>query len=728
MRIVTELTKGWQFSGPAETWEEALGKPTETVDLPHTWNAEDGQGGGDYLQARCWYFRKLEITAPQEGQEVWIEFLAANQVCDVYLNGQKLGHHEGGYTAFRVNLTPALGTENLLAVAVDNRITPSIYPQRSDFSYYGGLYREVFLLTVPKAHFALGYCGGSGFTVTPQVQGDRAHVKAQVWTEGPARQVEITIAGETKTAPIENHTAILEFELAPVRLWNGLEDPYLYTAEAVLDSGDQVSTRFGCRSIGFDPDKGFLLNGKPYPLRGVAKHQDWLGVGNAITHEMMDEDMAIVLELGANTLRLAHYPHHPYFYDLCDEKGLVVWAEIPYISRHVPEGRESTLSQMRELVVQQYNHPSIVCWGLSNEIAMIGGVSEDMMENHRLLNDLCHRLDPTRPTTMAHENTLAQDSPLHDIPDISSYNLYFGWYKGVFEENGVFLDSFHQKHPQRCVGLSEYGADANIDLQAGKPVKGDFTETYQSLYHEHLLQTIEERPYLWATHVWNLFDFAAAHRNDGGVPGRNLKGLVTMDRKRRKDAFYLYKSHWNKEPMVYLCGSRYVDRTEDVTEVKVYSNQPQVSLYVNGRLVGTQEGPYVFRFTVPMSGEMEVTAKAGALADTIHIRKADAPNPAYTLPNRQNVLNWIDMDSHNRENCSIQDTLGSLLDNPAAHDRTLELINRLAPTLLADPDMAQFLREMALDRILNPSADKVSKEEVRDFNAFLQGIPKQPAR
>ena len=201
-----------------------------------------------------------------------------------------------------------------------------------------------------------------------------------------------------------------------------------------------------------------------------------------------------------------------------------------------------------------------------------------------------------------------------------------------------------------------------------------------------------------------------------------------MDRKRRKDAFYLYKSHWNKEPMVHLCGSRYVDRTEDVTEVKVYSNQPQVSLYVNGRLVGTQEGPYVFRFTVPMSGEMEVTAKAGALADTIHIRKADAPNPAYTLPNRQNVLNWIDMDSHNRENCSIQDTLGSLLDNPAAHDRTLELINRLAPTLLADPDMAQFLREMALDRILNPSADKVSKEEVRDFNAFLQGIPKQPAR
>ena len=725
MRIVTDLTKGWGFAGPAETLEEALAMPIRPVDLPHTWNAQDGQSGKDYLQARCWYFRELEIPSLKEEQEVWIEFLAANQVCDVYLNSQKLGHHEGGYTAFRVNLTPALGEENHLAVAVDNRVNPRIYPQRSDFTYYGGLYREISLLTVPKAHFALGYWGSSGLAVTPQVQERRAQVKVQVWTEGPARQVAVTIAGETKSSPIENNTAVVVFDLSPVHLWNGLQDPYLYTAQAVLDSGDQVSTRFGCRTIGFDPNQGFLLNGKPYPLRGVAKHQDWLGVGDAITHEMMETDMSIILELGATTLRLAHYPHHPYFYDLCDEKGLVVWAEIPYISRHVPQGRENTLSQMRELVVQQYNHPSIVCWGLSNEIAMIGGVSDDLLENHRLLNSLCHQLDPTRPTTMAHENTLDQDSPLHDIPDISSYNLYFGWYKGDFSDNNTFLDSFHQKHPQRCIGLSEYGADANIDLQAGKPVKGDFSETYQALYHEHLLQTIEERPYLWATHVWNLFDFAAAHRNDGGVPGRNLKGLVTMDRKRRKDAFYLYKSHWNKEPMVHLCGSRYVDRAEEVTEVKVYSNQPQVSLYVNDKLVSTQEGTYIFRFSLPVEGEMEVTAQAGDLSDTIHIRKVDRPNPAYTLPNRQNVLNWIDMDTHNRENCSIQDTLGSLLDNPAAHERTMDLINCLDPSMLEDPEVAQFLRRMALNRILNRSLDKVSKEEIQAFNAFLQTIPKQ---
>lgn len=725
MRIVKEWNEGWLFADEAPSLEQALQNTAVPVTLPHTWNAVDGQDGSQYRRTTCWYLHELTLPQRAADQEVWVEFLGANLIADVYLNGRKLAQHVGGYTAFRVNLTPALEENNLLAVCVDNRRRDDVYPQDADFTFYGGLYREVRLLIVPSAHFALGYYGASGLKVTPHVTGADADVLAEVWTEGAAKEVSVTIAGETKTAPVQNGYAAVRFEIPNVHLWDGRNDPYLYTASARLDSGDAVQTRFGCRTIRFDPDKGFFLNGRSYPLRGVARHQDRLGVGNALTPEMHREDLEIALELGANTLRLAHYPHHPYFYDLCDETGMIVWAEIPYISRHMPKARQSTLSQMQELIVQNYNRPSIVCWGMSNEISMIGGVNEDLLETHRQLEALCHELDETRPTTMAHENTLEKDSPLQDIPDIASYNLYFGWYKGELEDNGTFLDEYHAMHPDRCIGLSEYGADANPAYQSAHPERSDFTESYQALYHEHLLEIIEARPYLWATHVWNLFDFSAARRHDGGIPGRNQKGLVTMDRKLRKDAFYLYQAHWSSVPFVHLCGRRYEDRTEEQTEVKVYSNQPEVSLWINGSLFATQTGRYIFRFSVPLTGSLEIEARAGTCTDCMRIRKVDQPNPDYAMPVRENVLNWIDQDAFKKEFCSIRDTLGSLLDNPATGPQTRAFCEKTGMRLFDDTSMLQFLRGMSFERLLNGQIESLSPEVVKEFNDFLQATPKQ---
>ena len=481
----------------------------------------------------------LERPQLNAGQKVYLEFDGAAMTADVYLNGEKLAHHEGGYSRFRVNVTEKLKVEtNELAVSVDNTDNDHVYPQKADFTFYGGLYRMVRMVIVPEVHFSMDYYGGDGIRVTPEVtladgNGERAQAKVtvEIWADGGAKIVTVTAAGQTKQAAVEDGYAKAEFEMSDVHLWDGVKDPYLYTAKAELASGDVVETRFGCRSFYVDPQKGFFLNGRAYPLRGVSRHQDRAGVGNALTAAMHQEDMEIIKEIGANTLRLAHYQHAQEFYDLCDENGLIVWAEIPYITLHMPNGRENTLSQMQELVVQNYNHPSIVCWGLSNEITASGGVTEDLLENHRLLNDLCHRLDASRFTTMADVFMLETDSPVLEIPDVNSYNLYFGWYLGELKQNDEFFDEYHAKYPDRCIGFSEYGADANPQYQSAEPDKGDYTESYQAVFHEHILQMIEQRPWLWATHVWNLFDFAADGRDEGGKNGQNQKGLVTMDRK-----------------------------------------------------------------------------------------------------------------------------------------------------------------------------------------------------
>ena len=432
MRKIIPVNDNWLFTKVGTA---------EVVTLPHTWNAVDGQdGGNDYYRGTCTYTKTFDKPATGADEEVWLEFLGAAHTCDVALNGVKLCHHEGGYSTFRVKLE-GLREENTLVVSVDNSDNNRVYPQKADFTFYGGLYRGVNLIVVPASHFELGYCGTPGIKVTPVVnlEAKNAVVTVETW-QTEAEAVTMEAAGQTVTVPSVEGYAKAEFTIENVHLWDGIDDPYLYTATATLPSGDSVSTRFGCRKFEIDPQKGFILNGRSYPLRGGSRHQDCKGVGNALTIEHHRRDMEIIRELGCNTLRLAHYQHAQEFYDLCDEYGMVVWAEIPYITMHMTNGRANTLSQMEELVVQNYNHPSIAVWGLSNEITAASAVNEELLENHRALNDLCHKLDNTRPTTMASVFMLEIESPILEIPDVNSYNLYFGWYLGELEQNDEFFD------------------------------------------------------------------------------------------------------------------------------------------------------------------------------------------------------------------------------------------------------------------------------------------------
>lgn len=745
MRNVMELKDNWMFVKEAENAADAASKKGTAVSLPHTWNAVDGQdGGNDYHRGTCWYVTKFQKPELEAGSQVYVEFLGASVIADIYLNGEAVAHHEGGYSTFRVNLTDKLQEENVLAVALNNADNNYVYPQKADFTFYGGLYRMVNLIVVPESHFELDYAGGNGIAVTPTVECDenrvptgKASVKVETWVTGNADSVVITITGEeseSKTVSVVDGHAEATFELEHVHLWDGVDDPYLYHAKAELSSGDVTETTFGCRSFYTDPEKGFVLNGRVYPLRGVSRHQDRTGAGNALSYEMHKEDMEIIKEIGANTIRLAHYQHAQEFYDLCDEYGMVVWAEIPYITMHMPNGRANTLSQMEELVVQNYNHPSIVCWGLSNEITAATPVDEDLLENHRLLNDLCHKLDKTRFTTMANVFMQETDSPLLEIPDVNSYNLYFGWYLGELEQNDEFFDEYHAKYPDRCIGFSEYGADANPQYQSTNPTHGDYSETYQTVYHEHMLKMIEERPYLWATHVWNMFDFAADGRDEGGKHGVNQKGLVTMDRKLKKDAFYLYKAYWNKEDaFVHICGSRYVDRKEDTTEVKVYSNQTTVSLYVDGTLLETQDGSRIFRFAVPMTGEHEIVAKAGAEEDSIHIRKVEEANPDYVMGEIKDVINWFDDEPYKPECYSIKDKMSEIKASPKAGAILAELMAQapgaesrgdVAESVKDNPNLVRMMGRMTLESMLGYMKDSITEEQVKGLNRMLQQIKK----
>ena len=735
MRHTVLLQDGWRFAKTAEI-PAACPENWQPVTLPHTWNAADGtDGGNDYWRGTACYCRRLTPPALAAGEQIWLEFEGAAMTAEVYLNGRKLARHAGGYSTFRVELTPALQEGgNLLAVLVDNSENDTVYPQKADFTFYGGLYRPVRLITVPAAHFALDYYGGPGLKVTPAVDLDTrtATVTVEAWVSGEAASVTFSTAGQTLTAPVENGHASAVFTLENVHLWDGVEDPYLYTVTASLDSGDSISVRYGCRTIGFDADKGFLLNGRVYRLCGAARHQDRQGLGSALTDAEHEEDLALLREMGANTVRLAHYQHAQHFYDLCDECGLVVWAEIPYITKHMENGRQNTLDQMTDLVVQNYNHPSIVCWGLSNEITASGGVTPDMVENHKLLNDLCHKLDATRPTTMAHAFMLDMDDPFVELADIRSYNLYFGWYLGELEQNDSWFDEFHQKHPEAVIGLSEYGADANPVYQNGHPEKGDWSEPYQAIYHEHMLKMWSERPYIWAMHCWNMFDFAADGRNEGGKPGQNQKGLVTFDRKTKKDAFYIYKAYLSKEPFVHLCGRRYADRPEEITEVKVYSNQPEVTLLVDGREFAMQTGDKIFRFQVPITGVHTIEARSGELSDTMTIRKVDKPNPDYSVTGSE-VVNWFDRpDELERAGYySILDSMEAIKQSPAGAALLARMMAKVtasygdvAKSVTLPAAVQRQMDKMPLQSLLKQAGKAVTPEMAQRLNNALNQIPR----
>ncbi len=691
MRNIFSLNQNWKFS--------IQDKPAVTVDVPHTWNAIDGQDGGNDYYRGVGIYEKIfqKPTFDEKTQDVYLEFCGVNATATVTLGGQQVAYHDGGYSTFRVKVTPYLQDENMLQVAVDNTVNTRVYPQKADFTFYGGIYRDVNLLVVSKNHFELDYYGMPGMQITPSVAEDAADVKMEGYVylddeadaaaytvmfsvcdalgnvileeataltdftfdqerfgaitsadslKGKGRDAALVADVTPDFVPTAKHAAAHTFHMDAPHLWNGVSDPYLYTAKATLlcqgTIVDEIIQRFGVRSFAVYPDKGFYLNGKPYPLHGVSRHQDFKGIGNAIPKEQHKKDMELIKEIGANTIRLAHYQHDQYFYDLCDEEGMIVWAEIPYISEHIPSARANTITQMRELILQNYNHASIVTWGLSNEITISTHNKKDMLDNHHVLNDLCHNMDAHRVTSLACYAMCNPFGKVVHISDIVSYNLYLGWYVPGLFLNDIFFALFHLRYPKRSLGYSEYGAEGMPNLHSEHPHRGDHTEEYQAKYHEYMVRCFARFPWIWATHVWNMFDFAADARDQGGEPGMNHKGLVTFDRQTKKDSFYLYKSYWNAEPMVHICSKRFVERKKKTITVKVYSNQPSVSFYCNDKLIATKEADHVFNCKITLTdGENHIRVVAGDLEDTATFVRTDAPANYKLSKKRSKSANWV---------------------------------------------------------------------------------------
>ena len=518
-------------------------------------------------------------------------------------------------------------------VRVTNRPDPSLYPQSADFTFYGGIYRDVDLILVPKNHFDLAFHGSKGLRCLPLVEGKNGTILIQGYPVKPEAEVKIALLdAEGKLIAEGKNGETLQIE--NVHLWDGLNDPYLYTARAqIIENGkavDEVNDRVGFRYFEADPKRGFLLNGRPYPLRGVSRHQDRAVKGNALAKSDHEQDIDMILEVGANTIRLAHYQHNDYVYELCDEKGLIVWSEIPYISKHRNEADENALQQMKELVYQTYNHPCIVFRGISNEITMKRCDKKDRLITHKTLQAFLKKEDPYRLSITAGFVMIGDNNPLNFVGDTFAFNFYFGWYAPFTWLNSVRFWWFHLLHGKTAFGLSEYGAEAMTNLHSEHPRRMDNSEEYASIYHEKMLKIIEKHPYLLCTYVWNMFDFGADGRNQGGDPGKNHKGLVNFDRTIRKDGFYIYKAYWTKEPMLHLTGSRFVNRVKGATKIKAYTNLPEVEFFQDGKSLGkVMVKDHVARIKVRFNQDTEIAAKAGEFEEKIQIHAVDKKDPSY---------------------------------------------------------------------------------------------------
>lgn len=747
MRKTQAINSEWYF---CKNEKQSLKPPRradrtfEKVNLPHTWNNLDGQDGGmDYYRAACWYFKTLHLSLNSH-ERAFLEFLGANSICTVYANGKEIYKHKGGFSTFRVEITDYIHFGRVkLAVLVDNSKNQEVYPQNADFTFFGGLYRGVNLITVAASHFDLDYYGTPGVAVTPKVLEDgTAEIALNAYVTNPKHNQLVRFHIDNQVAEASAEKPEASIALQNPHLWNGREDPYLYTvcAELIEDGKtiDKVEQNFGVRTFSVDPEKGFFLNGKPYPLHGVSRHQDRLDMGWAITEKEHRQDMKLIAEIGANTIRLAHYQHSQYFYDLCDEYGMIVWAEIPFISSFMKtaEARENTLSQMKELVLQNYNHPSIICWGIANEIT-IGGEDPDLSSNLVALNNLCHELDKTRLTTMAQLSIVDMESPLNEITDIVSYNHYFGWYVGDVEDNAVWIDDFHKMRPDICLGISEYGCEGILKYHNDHPNVQDYSEEYQAYYHEKMLETFKDRPFLWSTHVWNMFDFASDMRDEGGMKGRNNKGLVTYDRKTKKDSFYIYKAYWTTEPFVHLCSKRYKDRTKDHVQIKAYSNCPSVTLSVNGKEFKTLEAEKVFVFEdVPLQkGENLIEANAILYHDEMTLNLTDKENPDYVLQDAcsgDNAKNWFD-DNGEKGGLkmtkragyfTVSDKIGDIVKTPEGEKLLEGAIQFVSEQMhiTVGKGMLAMAKNFTIEKVVSMAGNSLPKGVMPVVNAFLQQV------
>ncbi|QMS85076.1 glycoside hydrolase family 2 protein [Candidatus Xianfuyuplasma coldseepsis] len=671
----------------------------EIVQVPHTWNNLDGQdGGNDYYRGTCFYKRDIEV-ASHEGR-VFLEFEGVNSIGTVYLNGTELGTHKGGYSTFRFDITDsAIEGTNELLVAVDNSHHEDVMPLMADFTFYGGIYRDSYLVYTAPIAFDLTHKGAPGVYVSQtDISYKQANFTIDTYMNNDLEDTDVSLSiqvldandsvvlSQEEVIHLSNHVhTSSRLQLNNPHLWNGVKDPYLYTIVVTLIANntivDERRIPTGFRFFHMD-ENAFYLNGELLRLNGVSRHQDRKDVGNALTKAMHEEDMAFIKEIGANSIRLAHYQQAQYFYDLCDTEGMIIWAEIPYITRPSKEDHTGSnpMSQMEELVKQNYNHSSIVMWGVQNEITAVGKRDnvEEIVTN---LHNLTKSLDPYRLTTQAQVSMHPALDSMNTITDVVAFNHYFGWYSGVVEDFKGWLADYREKNPTRPLGLSEYGVEGIIKYHSDTPQVKDYTEEYHALWHEKAYDILSNTPYIWGTYVWNMFTFAADFRDEGGVQGLNNKGLVNFDRTIRKDAFFYYKAKWSKEPMVHLNSKRFVERHNKDITLKAYSNLDEITFFLNGQKVPTTDHyDVIYTANVTLQeGENTVTVCAGELCDETVFITVDEPNPSYSVPEADqgkgvlnlNVDNWFDDQLDNDEILQIDPmyynvnmTIQELLDNP----------------------------------------------------------------
>lgn len=685
------LNEGWQFAKLPEGMYPPAAEPAwETVTLPHTWYRDDDQYHGLALYGKA-------LSSDPAWEKVFLEFEGADQCCRVFVNGREIGEHKGAYARFRLPVPEELRESGLLRLEVllDNRVSPDVSPNFGDFTIFGGLYRNVNLLVTGEDHFDYCYYGTDGVIVRAGVQDDGSGVLAlepHVCTAREDARVTYTLIGPdgrlaAKGSASANETFSLR--VAEPKLWNGKKAPMLYTLRALLqidgETADETEIRIGFRTVSMSPDDGLRLNGQPMKLCGVAKHQDRAGVFSAVSGAQIDEDFDIIREIGANAVRLSHYQHPQHTYDRCDEDGLLCWAEIP-ILKMTENGAlyANAEQQLIELILQNIHHPSIFCWGIQNEIGMFRD-APFMHEECRVLTALAKRLDPNRLVTAANLYNVKPTSQLNAVTDMVGYNLYFGWYYGEMPDYSKYLDNYHAQRPEMPLGISEYGVDCNLKLHSETPKVKDYSEEYQALWHETVYPILQSKDYLWGSFIWNMFDFSSDRRDEGGVKFINGKGLVSHDRTLRKDAFYYYKAKWSDEPFLHLCARRFVKRCREKVDVKVYTNLPAVTLFVNGKELGTEanngNGTVQFRDVALEPGENRLKVVSGDLADSLIFERVETEEESYCLPEETGgpVRNWFLSDDETvREGyLSIMDTAEDVLDGARP------VLKKYVPKLLA---------------------------------------------
>lgn len=759
---VLDLNHKWMFTKENnEAYAENEIDKAEAITLPHCFNDIDGQSGEGMFKGQCCYQRKINISDEDTSKYIFLEIGAAALIAKVYINGHLAGSSKCGFSMFRVFLNPYVNVgENLISIMVDNSAEDDVYPLMADFSFYGGIYRDVKLIITESLHFSLMDNSRDGIYVTQKNIGENnfeLRINGTIINELPEakdgiiqfrlldkdnkiafnKTIDISVLKEEKFELIER--------INKPYLWQGIENPYLYRLEVELISENRIydarSIEIGFRTVEITPDKGIFLNGKSIKLNGVSRHQDFAGVGNALTKEHMDLDMSIIKEIGANSIRLSHYQHNDYFYTLCDREGLLVWAEIPFISIPTTTDKENknAKDQLERLIKQAYNHSSIYCWGIQNEIT-IAIENEKIYEMVQELASIARKLDSSRFIAQANIHTVANESPLNKITDFVGYNLYYGWYYKELQDLERRLDEFHKIRPDIPIMVTEYGVDTNPRLHSYNPTVKDYTEEYQLLFHHNALRTFNERSFVLGGYVWAMFDFGSAIRNEGGEKGKNQKGLVTIDRKIKKDAFYLYKAYWSKEHFIKLAGSRFVNRHEELNDIVVLSNLSDTKLYVNNKFVGeinSHEPLKNFKNIRLSLGENLIKAEAfdengKVFSDEIILNRVDEIDNSYVLPKpeeKKHVNNWFEkFDLSNVQEVvikegyySIHDTIEELYENEQAKEVFKKYFGKMAE----EPRFKLMKGLFTIESMSKRSMFKIPKELLGVINKELNVIPKK---